>query len=507
MGQLHFDAYAEAANMRMKTNTKISSHDGRFKSYEGTRTCIECHYSEAMEVHSSVHYQWRGDASKTTALSNPEAGKLGGINDFCIYPDINWIGKVTNVDGVQVDGGCAKCHTGLGLKPDPEPTPEQLENIDCLVCHSKDYKRTVENVDGTYRFVPDTKNMTVDLLEAAWNIKSPDNDTCLNCHTKAGGGDNFKRGDIEEAHRNPTRDFDVHMAPLTEGGAGLKCIDCHNTTAHRFAGRGTDLRPLDSTEKLDCTKCHDSRPHSNSRIDKHTARLNCTVCHIPEFAKVAATDMDRDWSKPGELNEQGFYEPNHIKGRNVIPKYKFFNGLSYFYEFGKPALPSESGRIVMASPEGSVVDPGAKIYAFKHHLATQPIDPLSGRLLPLKIGIFFQTGEIDSAVAIGTKSVGWHYEEHGFAATERYMGLFHEVAPKQEALSCNDCHNGGDRLDFSALGYIPRETYKGVKLCGSCHKDKSYEWKSSERFQKIHEKHVSDKKYDCSACHNFSSAN
>jgi hypothetical protein len=264
---------------------------------------------------------------------------------------------------------------------------------------------------------------------------------------------------------------------------------------------------MDSMEELDCTKCHDSRPHSNSRLDKHTARVNCTVCHIPKFAKVAPTDMDRDWSKPGNINEQGLYEPYHTKRIDVIPEYKFFNGISYFYEFGSPAVPSESGRILMSSPEGTINDPGTKIHAFKHHLATQPIDPSSGRLLPLKIGIFFQTGDIDTAIERGTEAVGWDYEGHGFAATERYMGLFHEVAPKQEALSCNDCHNGGNRLDFEALGYTPRETYNRKELCASCHKDQSNKWKPFERFKKIHEKHVGDKKYDCSACHDFSSAN
>ena len=45
---------------------------------------------------------------------------------------------------------------------------------------------------------------------------------CLDCHTKAGGGNNFKRGDIEEAHRNASASFDVHLAPKSAGGAGLE---------------------------------------------------------------------------------------------------------------------------------------------------------------------------------------------------------------------------------------------------------------------------------------------
>ena len=65
-------------------------------------------------MHASAHYQWQGDASESAGLDPTWAGKLGGINDFCIYPDINWIGKLTTVDGKVVDGGCARCHTGLG---------------------------------------------------------------------------------------------------------------------------------------------------------------------------------------------------------------------------------------------------------------------------------------------------------------------------------------------------------------------------------------------------------
>ena len=482
------------------------SHKGQIISFEGTRTCLQCHEDEAREVHSSVHYQWKGDASEALGLNSDVAGKLGGINDFCIYPDINWIGKLTNVNGVQVDGGCAKCHVGLGAKPTAESTRNQLENIDCLVCHSGQYRRTVANVNGEYRFVPDAGQMTSNTLD----ITLPTNDTCLNCHTKAGGGNNFKRGDIEEAHRNPTRSFDVHMASQSNGGAGLKCLDCHTAADHKIAGRGTDLRPRDLGDPVNCTMCHSETPHDDSRLDKHTARVNCTVCHIPTFAKVAATDMNRDWSAPGDLvAATGLYEPHHDKDTNVVPEYRFFNGTSYFYQFGDEAVAGENGRIVMSAPLGSIGDAGAKIHAFKHHLGKQPIDPSTHRLLPLKIGKFFEyasNGSIDEAVKLGSEAVGWPYSGHDFADTERYMGLFHEVAPKEQALSCSSCHDSGNRLDFAALGYTPKTTRNNRALCASCHEDKSDEWRGNEYFTKVHSKHVTDKKFDCSQCHTFSAA-
>ncbi len=487
------------------------SHADKITSYEGTRTCLACHKDKALEVHASVHYQWKGNAGEVVESGPAKAGKLGGINDFCIYPDINWIGKLTNVDGVEKDGGCAKCHVGLGQKPTAEATDSQLENIDCLICHSADYKRTVAMVDGAYKFVPDTVKMVVSIDQAAADITRPSKDRCLNCHANAGGGNNFKRGDLEVAHMtnmNPTRQFDVHMAATADGGAGLSCLDCHTASAHKIAGRGTDLRPRELSDPVNCIQCHSSQLHENSYINKHIARVNCTVCHIPTFAKIAPTDMDRDWSRPGVLvAAKGLYEPDHIKGSHVIPEYRFFNGLSHFYMFGETAVPGDSGSIVMSEPDGNVND-GAKIYAFKHHYAYQPIEKDGQkRLLPLKIGKFFETGEIQTAVEMGAAAVGWGYTGHTFAETERYMGLFHEVAPKEDALSCNSCHNGGNRLDFAALGYTPNESYNSKPLCASCHGDESDEWLASEFFTKVHQKHVSEKKYDCSKCHIFSSAN
>jgi hypothetical protein len=366
------------------------SHAGRFSTYEGTKTCLACHTEEAEKAHDLVHYRWQGDSSESIGLVAGDPGKLNGINDFCIYPDINWIGKLTNTNGAKVDGGCAKCHVGLGAKPAADPTRDQLENIDCLICHSDTYKRRVAETSDGFRFVPDAENMTVSILQAALDITLPSKDSCLNCHTKAGGGNNFKRGDIEEYHRDPPRSFDVHMASQDKGGAGLGCLDCHTAMDHKIAGRGSDLRPRELPDQVACTNCH--TPEHNEDIAKHTARVNCTVCHIPVFAKAAATDMDRDWSQPGDLvAAKGLYEPHHAKGTDVIPEYKFFNGLSYFYQFGDPVLPEENGRVVMSAPEGKITDSGAKIHAFKHHLATQPVEPNNGRLLPLKIGKLSET--------------------------------------------------------------------------------------------------------------------
>jgi hypothetical protein len=477
------------------------SHVGRFASYEGTQTCLQCHETEARAFHGSAHYQWQGDASEVDGLDSPVAGKLGGINDFCIYPDINWIGKLTNVDGVQVDGGCARCHAGLGAKPEPVATQAQLENIDCLLCHAPQYKRKVDLVNGQFRFVPDLSRMGVTLLQAAVDIRLPSKDTCLDCHTRAGGGDNFKRGDIEEAHRNATPALDIHMAPESAGGAGLSCLDCHVAAGHRIPGRGIDLRERDTPTVVACSTCHGTAPHESADINKHLKRVDCTSCHIPSFAKVAPTDTVRDWSLPGEVSPvTRLFEPHMAMASNVTPVYGFFNGRSRFYQFGSPAVPGANGKVLMAGPQGSVQEAGAKIVAMKRHEGRQPMDPATNRLLPLKIGIFFQTGDLDTAVQQGAAGVNWTYTGHTFAETERFMGLYHEVASSDQALSCATCHDQ-NRLDWANLGYTPVATRNGKPLCSSCHGAKS-----NPGFYSLHNKHVGDKKLNCSSCHTFSKA-
>lgn len=155
---------------------------------------------------------------------------------------------------------------------------------------------------------------------------------------------------------------------------------------------GSYLRPRELPDEVNCTQCHGDTPHDSRDINKRTARVNSTVCHIPYFAKVAPTDMSRDWSKPGvHLPEKGLYEPAHEKGTHVIPVYRFFNGMSSFYQFGDSAEPGPDCRISMSAPIGDIHDTGAKIFAFKKHLATQPIQTNERRLLPLKIGQFLQS--------------------------------------------------------------------------------------------------------------------
>ena len=137
--------------------TLPAQHHG-LTTYAGSASCstVECHPGKAAEVHGSAMYQLKGQTPAVPNLGGQIAGKLGQINDFCTYPDINWLFQMTNTAEATVVVGCGACHVGMGAKPEPTATPAQLANIDCLICHSEVYKRkaVIDPPGSAPRFVP-----------------------------------------------------------------------------------------------------------------------------------------------------------------------------------------------------------------------------------------------------------------------------------------------------------------------------------------------------------------
>lgn len=114
--------------------------------------CLSCHAEEARQMYASAHYQWQGEALYDAANGPLMQGRISdAFNSYCINILGNW-------------NACGSCHVGLGEPPvlTAAPSDAQLRNIDCLVCHQKDYKRV--KVDGV--FVPDTAKMTISLNQA-----------------------------------------------------------------------------------------------------------------------------------------------------------------------------------------------------------------------------------------------------------------------------------------------------------------------------------------------------
>lgn len=459
--------------------------------------CLACHREEAREVYASAHYQWQGQALYRTSGPLMQGKISNAVNSYCINILGNW-------------NDCGSCHVGLGARPEAaaSPSEEQLRNIDCLICHQRDYKRV--KVNGV--FVPDTANMTITLDRAVRTVHLPERSNCLVCHARAGGGDAVKRGDLALATAHTTDVlFDRHMA--TEG-ADMKCQECHVTESHRIAGRGSDLRQTDLDVDMACTNCHKDKTaaagHPSAVLNRHTARVACQSCHIPVYAKDAAdtaateaTETHRTWLRSHAAAAP--FHPESVKANNLTPKYRFWNGYSTNYVLRETAqLDPRTGAYPTSRPAGSVADtaPDNKLYPFKYKTAEQPLRERTGELIALDTYVYFRTADpaarADLAVRAGLKNMGYPEDDaYRWVTTDTFQLLTHQVSPPSRALACADCHGTTTRMDLKGeLGYAlkaPEST-----TCAQCHGSKR-----NPGFESLHAKHVTDKKYDCAWCHGF----
>jgi len=362
--------------------------------YDGAGDCEICHREISEGITTSVHNTWEG--------------KNTGMNDFC--------GAVESNEDM-----CGKCHIGFGL-----PTYDfSTENIDCLICHAPDYKKTALGPDPS-----------IDLDVAISGITGdPTRAMCLRCHATAGGGNNRKRGDLELAMGAEivSPDLDVHM------NKNMSCQDCHTFDDHHVAGQGMDLRVADSDKIVTCddSDCHGTEPHTDSIYNMHTKRLACTSCHITAYGKLEFAETERNWEKafiPGMLTKENNPAPIHV----------WWNRESEISNLGDTIIPTEGS--ILAKPMGDVNDPDSKIYAARLHKGRQPWN--GDILLPFKVA----TVKTDGMIRAIFDTTGKMYDPVQYINTSRYMGLFHGVSPAKDALTCDDCHDN-HKLDFDALGY------------------------------------------------------
>ncbi len=439
---------------------KPNRHLDRFEHYEGTATCLECHEEEALSFFDSQHYQWRGGTPDLVNTAESETlGKLTMVNDFCTNPGgSQWIGRVLDEKGKTLAKGCSGCHAGLGKLPGKEATREQLENIDCLMCHASGYRRDLYATDsGEWEWRPILHENQEGLDSVSKRIDLPNRAICLRCHASSGGGPNFKRGDIEYALKDPDYEHDVHMSSKKEGGEDMWCIDCHtdDSHTHRVIGRGVDMSATDRPDKeIDCSsQCHQGLTHATRHIDKHD-RLACPTCHIPEFAKEDPTDMFRDWSTVYYSEEKGKYMYTQELKYDVEPVYAWFNGSSFALVPGQPVQRNDKGEITMILPQGDRDDPTAKISAFKLHRGVLPVLTDKQWIAPVITEEVYRHGDPEKAVREGVHNLyGLEDVDFEWEKTIRYMGIYHAIPPAEDALECIDCHTPGGRMQWRELGY------------------------------------------------------
>ncbi len=188
-----------------------------------------------------------------------------------------------------------------------------------------------------------------------------------------------------------------------------------------------------------------------------------------------------DWSKAGkmkdgkpynELGEYGKHTYDTKKGafrwdKDVVPDYFWFNGtLEYVLLTSKidPSKPVKLNQVV-----GSRDDPKSRIYPFKVHKGKLPYDKVNQTMAALHLlspkeeDSYWGSYDWQKAVSSGMRYAGLDYGgEYGFVETEYHFQITHMVAPKENRLSCKECHSREGRLADLAGFYMPsRETAAG----------------------------------------------
>ncbi|WP_168050148.1 cytochrome c3 family protein [Ignicoccus islandicus] len=458
--------YVEEKGVRIADHTEVFQKFNVTK-YEGSKTCLKCHEKEVRDLVHSYHYRLINQVDDVAGKGVTWAGSRTLYNDFCgaIFwngnVSVNFIGKAVlkktppgkeELKGKLIATGCSMCHgVSLGKIPSVTPTKEDLENVDCLVCHSNYYKggaigvkkgmKVVVKTEKGWRYVPN-----IPIEKAAKIVAKPSKDACLACHAFAGGGPHFKRPNLSpDLMGTVSVHFDVHMA------RGLHCVDCHKFEDHKVGTKAVGTWSREA-EAVACTDCHKERhraPIVGFIIENFHHKVACQTCHIPYIAHGQyPIDVERDW-RHIEFNEKlGRWEPKLVLKKNVKPAYLWWNGKerkAYLYPD-----PVNGNEIVYAAPVGSEED--GKIYPFREHVAYVPFDEQKRIPIPIKVGVVFALGDVNKAVQMGAQVANLTFTGK-FIKMVRYMNVDHGVVPVSESLKCVDCHSPWSRLPLEELGY------------------------------------------------------
>ncbi|WP_027180210.1 tetrathionate reductase family octaheme c-type cytochrome [Maridesulfovibrio bastinii] len=455
----------------------------KFKSgSEVTRACLSCHNEAGEQFMKTIHWTWL-DPSAAKELKVGKGGLI--VNNFCINIQSN-------------EPRCTSCHAGYGWKDKSFDFTDQSK-IDCLVCHEQtgSYKK-FPTMAGNPPPPPGKKFSNKFIASPDWNLVAqsvarPTRRNCGTCHFYGGGGDGVKHGDLDSSMMKPGKNLDVHMGLDSRN---FQCTRCHTTVNHRIAGRiystpaATERKSLledDLGSKIMCESCHSSTPHKSeigSKMNDHTDRVACQSCHIPTFARELPTKVWWDWSKAGKLKDG---KPYNVKGewdkpvymskkgemkwaKNVVPEYYWFNGTIDTITARTAIDPSKVVRV--SRPVGSIDDRHSRIMPFKVHRGMTPYDKVNKNMvIPHLFGkdkkAFWKGFDWTVSVKAGMEYAGLPFSgEVGFVETEYVYPTTHMVAPRENALACEQCHSKHGRLEKMNCMYLPGRDSNSVVDAG-----------------------------------------
>lgn len=334
-----------------------------------------------------------------------------------------------------------------------------------MVCH---------DTTDTYKKTPTAAGMpdpAVDLVAVAKKVGKPTRKTCGDCHMSGGGGDGVKHADMSPQLYYPGRSCDVHM-----GGYDMQCHDCHKTQNHRIWGRSSSVAVAEGSRS--CEDCHTASPHYGQQLldyhlNKHTEHLLCTTCHAPLYSKCQPTKMLWDWSTAGdkervvEKDKYGLelYDPrkgDFVWKESAKPEYAWTTGLTKRVLLGDPV--NLEGETNLTEPVGYFNDPKSRIAPYKVMRGIQMADAQHGYLIVPHLfprdkddpTAYWKHFDWQKSFTAGMQAAGFPYSgEYTWVKTNMYWKLNHEIMPKENALSCAQCH----------------DSLKDEKACLRCHQE------------------------------------
>ena len=287
--------------------------------------CELCHQSSSWKIdlskvkfdHSSTKFELVGQHKAVKCRSCHVSLEFSNVETDCIscHTDIHQgtVGKdclrchtpkswmVEDINGLHQQGrfpllgnhltaDCQQCHsryTDLYFEP---------LDVDCISCHSNDYKSTQNPNHITAGFSTDCQDCH-DITAASWNTINVVHDffplvgghaiaDCFACHEQSG---NF-----------------IGLSP--------ECISCHQNDFNNT----TDPNHVQNNYPTDCTLCHTINGWSPANFDHNTTafpltgrhvNVNCQDCHTLGY-----TGTPTDCYSCHKQDYESAQDPNHVAG-------------------------------------------------------------------------------------------------------------------------------------------------------------------------------------------------
>jgi hypothetical protein len=255
--------------------------------------------------------------------------------------------------------------------------------------------------------------------------------------------------------------------------------------------------PGERRDVATCESCHSEAPHPKTelvgiKLNGHVDKIACQTCHIPTIARGGvATKTDWDWRTAGKTkNGEGYKEKEYTQangehratyksikgsfkyGENLVPHYDWFDGQMVYTTIETQFDPA-SGPVEINGFKGDADDGVSRIWPFKRMHTVQPYDKGNNTMVYMHLwgeddDAYWGNYDFGRAIKAGMERNSIPYSgEYDFVETYSFWPITHMVAPKEDAISCDECHSKQGRLDGLDGFYMPgRDSFSWLDILG-----------------------------------------